>query len=209
MNLKRTIDHLVYVVPNLEKGTNLFKKKLGCQVIFGGYHTTQGTKNALINLGNQQYLEILAIDGTSLILAPRWMGVDVFEMPQLTRWSLKSTDLQNDRQILQKHNKEMGQIQGGQRKTNSGDLLTWQMIMPLAEPAVEIVPFMTDWQQSAVHPTDQLPEECRLINIELMHPNPHSIQKIVDELQINYTIKKGARASIKTKIKSPNGIIII
>ncbi len=209
MNIGREIDHLVYVVKDLEAAMIWFEIKLGCQVTFGGYHTTQGTKNALINLGNQCYLEILAIDGNTSIPAPRWMGIDVFDEPQLTRWSLKSTDLQHDSQILKKYNPQMGEIKGGQRKTSSGNQLTWEMIMPLAKPAVEIIPFMTDWQQSAVHPTGQLPEECELIELELTHSSPHLIQKVVDELHINGTIKKGNEISIKAKIKCPNGIILI
>ena len=58
----RQIDHIVYTVPNLEKAMDWFTEISGIQPAFGGYHTTQGTKNAVVNLGNSCYLELLAAD---------------------------------------------------------------------------------------------------------------------------------------------------
>ena len=58
----RQIDHIVYTVPNLEKAIDWFAEISGIRPAFGGYHTTQGTKNAVVNLGNSCYLELLAAD---------------------------------------------------------------------------------------------------------------------------------------------------
>jgi len=103
----------------------------------------------------------------------------------------------------------MGAIQGGQRKTDTGDTLTWEMILPLAAPTVELLPFMTDWQHSAVHPTRNLPQECELIALSFTHPRPAKIQQIFNELGIDMVIEKGEKAMIQAKIKSPNGVIEI
>lgn len=73
-----TIDHLVYAVPNLEKGIAEFENKFGIQATIGGKHLTKGTHNALINLGKYSYLEIIAVDPENwAIQQPRWMGVDL------------------------------------------------------------------------------------------------------------------------------------
>jgi len=103
----------------------------------------------------------------------------------------------------------MGIIQGGQRKTSTGDTLTWEMILPLAVPAVELVPFMTDWQKSAVHPTHNLPQQCALISLSFTHPNPAMIQQVFDKLDVDILIEKGEKAVIRAKIKSPNGVFEI
>lgn len=208
--MTKKIDHIVYAVTDLEAAMDEFEKLSGLRPVFGGYHTTKGTKNALVNLGNECYLEILAIDQANTAIAPpRWMGIDLVKTSQITRWSLKSNQLRKDSEILQKYHPEMGIIQAGQRKTNTGDTLTWKMILPLATPAVELVPFMTDWQHSAVHPTQNLPQECALIGLSFTHPNSAEIQKIFDELGVNMNIEKGEKMMIKAKIKSPNGIFEI
>jgi len=56
------IDHIVLAVPNLEEGILWLEKKLGVRPAYGGQHLTEGTHNALLNLGNNCYLELLAID---------------------------------------------------------------------------------------------------------------------------------------------------
>lgn len=206
----RQIDHLVYTVPNLEEAMDWFEEISGIRPAFGGYHTTQGTKNAVVNLGNKCYLEILAADDTNTAIAPpRWMGVDYLEKAQFTRWSLKSNDLSGDRQILKAYNSEMGRIEGGQRKMTNGNLLTWQMIMPLPAPQIEIMPFMTDWQQSEAHPTDMMPNQCELISMHFTHPKPDLLLPILKDLALDLNLIKGKNQSIKVKIKSPSGILEI
>jgi len=206
----RQIDHIVYTVPNLEAAMDWFEKLSGIRPAFGGYHTTQGTKNAVVNLGNSRYLEILAADEANKnIQPPRWMGVDFLEKAQMTRWSLKSNDLPTDSAILKQYQQEMGRIQGGQRKMTNGNLLTWEMIMPLAAPQVEVLPFMTDWQHSAVHPTDAMPEQCELISMAFTHPAPHLLLPIFDKLKLDFRIEKGRIISINAKISCPKGIIEI
>ncbi len=208
--MKRITDHIVYAVPDLEATMDWFEKETGVRPVFGGYHKTQGTKNAIVNLGNECYLEILAIDeGNTAIGTPRWMGIDMIESPQITRWSLKSDNLRQDSKILKKYHAEMGNIQGGQRQTSTGNTLTWEMILPLATPAVELAPFMTDWQHSATHPTHNMIQKCQLIALSCTHPNPSAIQDIFKELGIDMTIAKGEKAVINAKIKHPNGVIDI
>lgn len=205
---KRIIDHIVYCVPNLEDALNDLEKKLGVRPSFGGYHTTQGTKNAVLHLGNACYLEILAADkDNTAITPPRWMGIDLIQTPKITRWAIKSIDLQQDSQVLKKYQPDMGRIEGGQRRTSNGGLLTWQMIMPLAVPEVDIIPFMTDWQQSEVHPTGQMAEHCRLLDLTLTHPTPQNLQTTLSQLSLDLNVVKGASASITIKIQCPKGIV--
>lgn len=206
----RKIDHIVYAVPDLEAAMDQLEQTLGVRPLFGGYHTTQGTKNAVLHLGHQCYLELLATDfENKQCKAPRWMGVDFIDRPQVTRWSLRSTQLQEDRLSVKQYHMEMGSIQGGQRKKTDGQLLTWEMIMPLAAPAVEIVPFMTDWQHSVAHPTDSLPQVCQLISMEFTHPQPQMVTPTMDQLGIDLDLIKSQKISIKANIQSPNGLIQI
>lgn len=204
--MKRKIDHIVYAVLDLEEACNHIENSIGVRPVIGGFHETKGTKNALLNIGQACYLEILAVDDENKkISGPRWMGVDLINQARVTRWSLKSNQLKDDQAHLQSYDKHLGHISGGSRQTPTGDTLKWNMILPLAQPAIDIIPFMTDWTGSSIHPTDRLTEECELVKIEFAHPEPTKILTVfknlgldvpvreADELGISITLKKDER----------------
>lgn len=206
----RQIDHIVYAVPDLEKSVDHLEKLLGVRPLPGGIHSTKGTKNALLNLGNQCYLEILAVDeSNSDVKGPRWMGVDLITTPKITRWSLKSDRMIADQKVLQSYKKELGEIQGGQRKMSSGALIQWEMILPLAAPEVDILPFMTDWSQSSTHPTDKMPQQCTLMAIDFTHPEPEMIEEYFLKMDIESGIVFNQNQSIHITLQTPNGIVAI
>ena len=206
--MSRKIDHIVYCVPNLEIAIRDLETKLGVKANIGGQHTTQGTKNALIKIGSACYLEILAIDETNKHIAPpRWMGIDLLESAKVTRWALKSTSINADSKILSRYNPRMGKVIGGSRKMPNGNTLSWQIAMPLSEPEVEIVPFITDWSESETHPTDSLNHDCELMELRLTHPKPNGIIGLFERMNIDINISTAEKASIGITIKSPKGII--
>ena len=209
-NLTRPIDHLVYAVPDLEEAMSWFEKKSGVLPVIGGKHLTKGTKNALVNLGNKCYLELIAADlDNTTFSGNRWMGVDVIKLPKMTRWSLKTNDLVKDSKVLRDHNPEMGLMEEGQRKTTSGEMLNWQMTVPLPEPLVEVVPFITDWSKSGFHPTEKLPEVCTLESIKLYHPTPRYFESIFCKLGMKNLVEQGDSTQIVVLIGTPNGLITL
>jgi hypothetical protein len=208
---QRKIDHIVYAVPDLDEAISWFESVSGVRPVFGGYHANHGTKNALVNLGEGCYLEFIAIDEENTkITPPYWMGLSLLgDKGRITRWSLKSNKLEYDSTVLKSYHPAMGFIIHGQRKTTSGKLLSWQMTLPLAEPLVALVPFMTDWQTSDFHPTDQLPEQCHLLALELNHPKPTDIQPTLDNLKLELKVNKSKKQSIRTILDTPKGEIRI
>jgi hypothetical protein len=205
----KKIDHLVYTTPNLEIAIIDLEAKLGVRPIFGGYHDTQGTKNALVNLNNGAYLEILAADDNNTAISPpRWMGVDVLTKAQMTRWALKSEDLSGDSQILKQHDEEMGTIFAGSRQNAAGDWLRWEMILPLPTPEVELAPFFVDWRTSDVHPHDVLPDMgCSLVELHATHPEPKMVTMLLQQLGAKIQVEKGEQITLRAKIKCPRGVI--
>ena len=206
---KRHIDHIVYAVPDLEEACKYLEWVLGVTPVFGGYHKTQGTKNALLNLGASCYLEILAIDDSNeLIKDSRWMGVDFVNEARVARWAIKSDSLLEDQQNLRHYNPTMGEIFAGSRETPAGDLLEWEMILPLVNPAVELAPFMVNWSSSSVHPTEALSEVCALHSIEFGHENPKATQDLFESLNVDHDIKDANEAYITIQIEAKSGKIV-
>ena len=206
----RTIDHFVYAVPDLDASVDWFEEKLGVRPRMGGKHAQEGTQNAILNVGNGCYLEILAIDpGNTAKNADRWMGVDLITKPRLTRWCLKSSDLVRDSRTLKKYDPAMGVIQAGCRRTVSGKVLSWEMARPLPTPEVDIVPFMTDWDRSESHPTDDLPEISTLLDVTLKHPDPDRVKTLFIDLSISFSVLQGKGQSISIKLRAPQGILTL
>lgn len=157
------------------------------------------------------YLELLAVDNTNTeIKPPRWMGIDVLKKSRITRWALKSDNLVGDSHILKAHNSDMGEIKGGSRNTSKGALLKWEMIMPLPEPEVEILPFIVDWSQSETHPHNELPEmNCQLVELYATYSIPKFYDAILQQLNFDLKIENKTETSINALIKCPKGLVVI
>lgn len=207
----RQIDHIVYTVPNLEDAIADLETRLGVKPVIGGRHATQGTKNALVNLDNGAYLEILAADDENTdISPPRWMGVDVLTQPQITRWALKSDKLSADAAVLSAYDPKLGHTNAGSRQRPDGSTLRWELILPTALPEVDILPFMVDWSQSDIHPHEALPDMgCSIVEVQLKHPAPETTEPVLWELGVERSVTKADEPGIGLVLTSPAGEVTL
>ena len=84
------IDHLVYATPDLAAGVERVEKLLGVRAVPGGQHPGAGTRNALIGLGDQVYLEIIGPDPDQpKPPRARRFGIDELKSPRLVTWAAK------------------------------------------------------------------------------------------------------------------------
>ena len=203
------IDHLVYATNNFEESIEWFEKASGIAPVFGGYHKDKGTKNALVKIGRKAYLEIIAVDPQNFqIKENRWMGLDLIEEAKLTRWAIQSDELSKEASALKNYNKAMGEIHAGSRETSSGAQLNWKMILPLAEPEVELAPFVIDWEDS-IHPAIDLQEGCDLLTLKFSHPNPEKIHVLFSNMGLHWEVIKSDEVSIHAELETPRGLIRI
>lgn len=207
--MMKSIDHIVYCCLNLEETMRDLFQQYGIESIYGGKHVEQGTHNALVNIGNNCYLEILALDPENTQdFDARWMGVDVIEQPRVTRWALKSDDIQRDVISLKNKNPLLGNIKTGMRRKEDGSILKWQLSMPLAQPKIEALPFLIDWQGS-VHPTAGIEQSTSLHRLLIRHPDPDYLKVVFEKLNANVEIEQSDEIEIIVELMTPKGKVLL
>jgi Glyoxalase-like domain len=110
------IDHLVYAAPDLPAAVTEVEGRFGVRAQAGGKHNGSGTHNALLALGAQTYLEIIAPDpGQPTPSAPRPFGVDDRRHGGLVSWALACHDIDAAVARARSRGYDPGAVADGQR----------------------------------------------------------------------------------------------
>lgn len=114
------IDHLVFAVHDLESGIRQIAGLTGISPATGGLHPGWGTRNALLALGPETYLEVIAPDPNQ----PRpphgrALGVDRTDLPRLTRWAARTDNIPAAAALAEAAGFSTGKILDGSRKNRT------------------------------------------------------------------------------------------
>jgi hypothetical protein len=199
------VDHLVYATPELNRGVEELERLLGVRATPGGQHPGLGTRNALIALGPNVYIEIIAPDPDQPApSAPRRFGIDELKQSRLVTWAAKGTDLEQLRADAVRNGIPLGEVAPGRRRRPDGVELAWRSTSYGTPVADGIVPFFIDWGQSA-HPAQSAAKGATLVALRAEHPNAPSVQGMLQRLGLPLTVTPGARPALIAIIDSPRG----
>ena len=203
------IDHLVYTAPTLEQGIQEIETLLGVTPVRGGRHPNYGTHNALLSLGDNTYLEIIAPDpGLPPPEKGRLLEESYDKPPGLTTWVLRTTNLEILRTKAMNHGLMLGEIEAGERETPEGKLLSWQLTSPYALPMNGTVPFLIDWGETP-HPAGSVPQAGELIGLQIEHPDPDKVIEYLQLLNVHVSVKQGPEPKITAHIRTDRGVVIL
>ena len=170
------LDHIVIACARLDEGVGWVEQRLGVHPQEGGRHVAMGTHNAVLKLGPQTYLEVIAIDPEGTAPSrPRWFALDDPAMrvrlaagPALVTWAVRCESLA----LACARVPDLGEILPMSR----GDL-HWQIAVPEdgSLPYSGVLPAAIQWGAEAdgttVHPCERLPDSgCQLLALDLSHP---------------------------------------
>ncbi len=169
------LDHLAVSATTLDGGVAAIEALLGVPLAAGGEHPAMGTHNRLLGLGPELYLEVIAIDPAAPAPdRPRWFDLDNFTgPPRLTNWIVRAGDMAAGLTA-------MPDGSGVPMALSRGDL-RWQMAVPEDGklPFDGVSPALIAWQ-GAAHPAAMLPDVgCRLLRLELFHPQAADLQAVL------------------------------
>ncbi|MEM6793404.1 MAG: VOC family protein [Acidobacteriota bacterium] len=167
------LDHLVWAVPDLERGIDALEKHLGARALPGGRHPGVGTRNALLEIGDRRYLEILAPDPDQDSFRGFGLWVEDLRSPKLVTWAVRTHDLEAWCAAAEAAGLLPTRPAAMRRDRLSGESLEWRLAA-LGQTRRGLLPFAIEW--GAAHPCDDLPESgCRLLELRLQHPEPRDI----------------------------------
>lgn len=202
-------DHLVLAAADLDAGAAWLEAHLGATLAVGGKHPAMGTHNRLLGLGEDFYLELIAIDPAAPPPARRrWFGLDGLTpgRPRLIHWVARCEDIRRDAAA---GTEPMGDILSMSR----GDY-RWRITVPADGhlPGEGLVPTLIQWDVP-FHPARQLPNAgCRLMKLEAFHPQPERIRKSLAALGLSARLDVQAcagnePAQLVAYIRSPRGLV--
>lgn len=203
------VDHLIYGVPDLGAGRDRIERLLGVRPVPGGRHPDYGTRNALVGLGPETYLEVMAPDPdlprpTDGVL----FGLDERVSPGFVTWALRGEEIEARAAEAGSHGLALGPVEAGSREKPDGTVLTWKLTDPRVLPCGGAVPFLIAWGETP-HPAGTVPGAGELVGLRLEHPDPDAVRGGLAALGVEAQVTAGPRARIVATIRTPDGDVEI
>ena len=199
------VDHLVFATPNLQAGIDAIEKLLGVRATPGGEHPGRGTRNALVALGHDAYIEIIGPDPQQRGPAqPRPFGIDQLTSPRLVTWSARESDLAGLSKRAAQAGVQLGDLAAGSRRRPDGVLLSWNYTDPRTVVADGIVPFFIDWGKTP-HPAASAVQGGALVDLVAEHPAPDGVAKALRAVGLNLAVRSGQHPALRATIDTARG----
>ncbi len=199
------LDHLVYAVPELGAGIEDLEKRLGVRASLGGKHIGLGTHNALLSLGDDQYLEVIAPDPEQPQPdRPRPFGLDEHDGGRLAAWAAKESDLEARVAASKEAGYDPGLVLDLSRDTPEGVRIEWRLTVSQTPRGDGLVPFLIDWGGTA-HPATSSARGCRLVAMRAEHPDPEPVRALLAAIGSDLELTQAPKAALIATLETPAG----
>lgn len=209
------LDHVVLAARTLEEGAQWLEERTGIATVPGGRHALMGTHNRLMSLGEEAYLEIIAVDPQAPPPGrPRWFALDSEAMrsrlaqgPALVHWVARTTDLGAARQHSPE---EVGEILALAR----GDYRWHIGVAPDGSlPGGGAFPTLIAWEGER-HPARDLPATgCRLEALHIRSPAWRQVHAALVRLGMAENgpvhFAAGDAVGLSAILRTPRGFVIL
>jgi hypothetical protein len=200
------LDHLILGAADLHLGIARVTEITGVEPAPGGSHPGAGTRNALLSLGNRQYLEIMAIDNDQKESGRMAALIGNLTAPRLIAWAAAADNIRN---VAQRALSAGCKIQGpdkGSRVKPAGGILKWQTVR-IVSRFEDVIPFFIEWDPTVTHPSQDSPRGCALRDFVIEHPDAEEVRKLLQQLGIDASINRGSTPTLKAVLTTPQGEI--
>lgn len=204
------IDHIILTIDDLQRGMDLLEQATGVRPVFGGAHPGRGTQNALLSLGNNQYIELLApnladTSATAQATADRRKSYfSQFTKPVPNGWAIRVTNADAERARFVERGFKASEVQPGSRAKPDGQTLRWKTFDPWGL-GNQLFPFAIEWGEGTPHPAATSPSGCRLVDFSMESTAADSTRAMFVRAGYPLTITPGASDRLTVTIECPKG----
>lgn len=197
------LDHFIYVAPDLDHAVAAVKARLGVRPAAGGSHPGLGTRNAILSLGPDSYLEILAPDPAQTDQSRIFDFASLAE-PRMATWVAKAPDLDDRVTRAVAAGFDPGMIVPIEREAPDGATLEWRLTWRDEPAAGGLAPLLIDWCDTP-HPASTAPGGCHLLSFYGEHPDPASVRPMLDAMGVNLDLRQAQEPRLAALIEGPGG----
>lgn len=203
------LDHLAIAAPSLEAGVAYVRELLGVEMWPGGRHPLMGTHNRLLRLGDDAYLEVIAVDPAAPAPSQfkRWFALDDVEAlaarwqagKRLAAWVAAVDDL--DLAIAGRFD-----LFGHPTALSRGDL-SWRFGVrgDGKIPGDGALPYLIEWPEGK-GPASRLPASgFKLVRLDVTSPDDVTFARAPD----NVAHRKGTDSCLEALIETPQGPVVL
>jgi hypothetical protein len=201
----KLLDHILIGSPDLDAGIKYVEERTGVRAAFGGVHPGAGTRNALLSLGTNRYLEIIAPDPKQPATDDK-RNLGSLEEPVIVGWAQHPGDIEAFAQRLKSEKVEVDGPKPGSRKRPDGRVLNWKTLT-LKDDAGGMCPFFIEWAAGSMHPSIDAPQGCSLELFEAVarEQDLDQFRHRSDQLNLDLKITSGRTPHLHAIIAGPKG----
>lgn len=204
------LDHLTIIAPTLAEGVGHVRACLDLDMPVGGAHPEMGTHNHVLRLGDDVYLEVIAVDPTALPPSgPRWFGLgdpgavrsDWDRGRRLRGWVARTADIGA---VLAGH----GALLGAETRVSRSGAASRFAVPPDGRlPLDGALPSVIE-RLSPATPAARMPDlGTRLRGFVLKHPDPVAIAVLYERLGVDRPpqLRDGPELRYSALVDTPGG----
>ena len=122
------LDHLMWACADLNAGVAEIEALTGVTAEHSGSHPGLGTRNALLSLGDDCYLEIIAPDPDQDLEGNFGGRLRALDSTGLLSFAMVENDLNSLRDSLVQEGFNLSDVRRTARDTQSGETLVWELL---------------------------------------------------------------------------------
>jgi hypothetical protein len=169
------VDHILLGASDLERAVTEFERVTGVRPLYGGKHPF-GTHNALVSLGKNLYLELIAPRPGAI---PESFFNQLATLENLTpiAWAASTPAPQQARQRLESEGFQISDVRAGSRIRPDGTTLQWQTFE--LQRKLPGAPFFISWAPGSAHPSATSPTGCKLESFTIATPEREVLNRLL------------------------------
>lgn len=203
------LDHILWGAPDLEEGVRVFAGLTGVEPVTGGTHPGFGTRNRLLALSADTFLEVIAPDPAQPDRRTGRAGaIAAMARPGLLTFAVQTADLAAACRAAEAAGLTVERRVPMSRTRPDGVRLQWTVVRFAHSTYGEQIPFAIDWEGSP-HPAATTRGGCALHHFAALHPEPAPLAAIYRALGIGIPVQGALEPGFVAVLDTPKGAVCL